>query len=79
MLSIVFHAGMNVHSTKESIKHASAQILTIKKYHMKVRIFYVKHRLFIGILFNIGYTALLYLTVDAFILWVRSDLILLMN
>lgn len=79
MLSIVFHAGMNVHSTKESIKHALAQILTIKKCHMKIRILYVKHRCFIGILFYIGYTALLYLTAQAFIFWVRSYLNFLMN
>lgn len=75
----MFHAGMNVHSTKESIIHASAQILTIDKYHMKIRIFYVKHRLSSLILFNIGYTALLCLTAEAFIFWVRSDLNFLMN
>lgn len=82
MLYMVFQAGMNIPITRESIYHALAQNNTpsaIKKNHMKNRFFYVKHRLFIWILFNIGYTVLLCLTAQAFIFWVRSDLIFLMN
>lgn len=79
MLYMVFHAGMNVPITRESIYYALAQNNTpcTTKKIMKIRIFYVNHRLSSLILFIIGYTALLYLTVQAFILLVRSDLLIL--